>query len=114
LMSVPAIRESLHGIAHITGGGLPDNIERILPQNVDVRLDSTLWSPGPEFLWLEKLAKIARQEMYRVFNMGIGMAFILHPSQCDAALAALDVAGYSDARVIGNVTTGQQKVTGLE
>jgi phosphoribosylformylglycinamidine cyclo-ligase len=114
LMSVPAIRESLHGIAHITGGGLPDNIERILPPSVDVRLDSTSWSPGPEFLWLETLAQIARQEMYRVFNMGIGMTFILHPSQCDAAFTALDVAGYSDARVIGNVTTGQQKVIGLE
>ena len=67
----------VHGIAHITGGGLLDNLARILPQSVDVHLDPTAWHRPRIFDWLQDQGRIEPREMYRTFNCGIGMVVIV-------------------------------------
>jgi phosphoribosylformylglycinamidine cyclo-ligase len=68
----------IRGIAHITGGGLYDNIPRVLPRGVMAELDATSWSPPPIFDWLKEQAGISWDEMLRVFNCGIGMALVVN------------------------------------
>ncbi|MEZ6125425.1 MAG: phosphoribosylformylglycinamidine cyclo-ligase [Planctomycetaceae bacterium] len=64
---------ALHGIAHITGGGLCENLARILPENVEARIARDSWTVPPVFRWLQALGNLAADEMDRVFNMGIGL-----------------------------------------
>jgi len=66
----------LNGIAHITGGGFIDNIERILPDNVDAIIDSSMWNVPPLFSKICQLGRIDFEEKYKTFNMGIGMILI--------------------------------------
>jgi phosphoribosylformylglycinamidine cyclo-ligase len=70
------VKAVVHGIAHITGGGLRENIARILPQGVRVIIDRGSWTVPPVFPWLQRLGNIEPSEMDRVFNMGIGMVLI--------------------------------------
>ena len=70
------VKAVVHGIAHITGGGLRENIARILPQGVRVIIDRGSWAVPPVFPWLQRLGDVDRNEMDRVFNMGIGMVLI--------------------------------------
>ncbi len=72
-------RTVIRGVAHITGGGLAENIERILPPNRRVVIDRKRWNVPAVFRWLETLGDLGRDEMFRVFNMGIGMAVIVNP-----------------------------------
>jgi phosphoribosylformylglycinamidine cyclo-ligase len=95
----------VHGLAHITGGGLSDNIPRVLPEGLQVRLDRNAWPRDPVFDWLQATGNISDAEMYRTFNCGIGMVVIVHDEQADAALALLRAAGES-AQVIGTVERG--------
>ena len=77
---LPLIKKGLvKGIAHITGGGLLENIPRILPENVSVQLDRSQWDTPAVFNWLQETGKIAEHEMQRVFNLGIGMVMIVSP-----------------------------------
>jgi phosphoribosylformylglycinamidine cyclo-ligase len=69
----------VHGIAHITGGGLRDNLERILPEGTRAVLDRTSWQVPPIFHWLQGLGNIDDDEMERVFNMGIGLVLVFDP-----------------------------------
>ena len=71
------VKSVVHGIAHITGGGLAENIERIVPEGVRVRLARDSWEVPPVFPWLQRLGHVDPDEMYRVFNMGIGMVLIV-------------------------------------
>jgi phosphoribosylformylglycinamidine cyclo-ligase len=101
LAKVP--RGMIHGLAHITGGGLIDNLPRILPKNCDAVIDTRSW-PVPEiFNFIGKKGKVDRAEMYQVFNMGIGMVAIV--SQRDVA-AAKQMLG---AKVIGRIERGSGK-----
>jgi phosphoribosylformylglycinamidine cyclo-ligase len=102
-----ALAKSLpvHGLAHITGGGLTDNIPRVLPEGLQVRLDRNAWPHDPVFDWLQSVGNISDAEMYRTFNCGIGMVVIVHAEQADAALAQLRAAGES-VQVIGTVERG--------
>jgi phosphoribosylformylglycinamidine cyclo-ligase len=95
----------VHGLAHITGGGLSDNIPRVLPEGLQVRLDRNAWPRDPVFDWLQATGNISDAEMYRTFNCGIGMVVIVPAEQADAALALLRAAGES-AQVIGSVERG--------
>ena len=95
----------VHGLAHITGGGLTDNIPRVLPEGLQVRLDRDAWPRDPVFDWLQSAGNISDAEMYRTFNCGIGMVVIVAAEQADAALAQLRAAGES-AQVIGTVERG--------
>ncbi len=73
------VKNVVHGIAHITGGGLRENILRILPQNVQVVLDRDRWPLPPVFSWVQQLGQIDQEEMERVFNMGLGMVLLVSP-----------------------------------
>lgn len=101
---------AIHGLAHITGGGLGENIERILPDGCQAKIDRTTWTPPPVFGWLQSLADIAADEMDRVFNMGIGMTAIVEPSVADDVVGTLTDLGES-ASVIGQITSGAKGVT---
>ncbi len=73
------VKNVVHGIAHITGGGLLENTERILPANVDLVFQRDAWEVPSVFTWLQKLGQIDLDEMSHVFNMGLGLTFIVSP-----------------------------------
>ncbi|NLC23916.1 MAG: phosphoribosylformylglycinamidine cyclo-ligase, partial [Oxalobacter sp.] len=81
------------GMAHITGGGLLDNVPRILQKNLTAVLQRDAWAIPPLFTWLQQHGNVTDSEMYRVFNCGIGMAVIVSRDNADAALAQLQAAG---------------------
>jgi phosphoribosylformylglycinamidine cyclo-ligase len=97
------------GFAHITGGGLTDNIPRVLPDGLEVVLQRRSWARDPVFEWLAATGRIASAEMYRTFNCGIGMVAVVAPADVDAALASLAANGES-ACVIGRVGKGTRGV----
>ncbi len=99
----------VHGMAHITGGGLADNIERILPEGCRISIDSSDWTPHPAFTWLESLGQIERDEMFRVFNMGIGYVLIVGPRQVAAVRKQVEAAGVQ-TWIIGRVAEGERGV----
>ena len=95
----------IHGIAHITGGGLPGNIPRILPDNCDCRIDATAW-PRPEiFQWLQSEGSIDDTEMLRTFNCGIGLVIIVSSDTAAQAQQMLEASGETVYR-LGEVQTG--------
>lgn len=99
----------VHGLAHITGGGLTENIPRILPEGLGVEIDTGSWRQGPVFDWLMASGKIERAEMRRTFNCGVGMIAIVSEEDADKAVAFLDGAGESAWR-IGKVLSGSGEV----
>ena len=78
------VKNVVHGIAHITGGGMLENVERIVPEHAQVRINRGSWQIPPVFPWLQRLGDIDTDEMYRVFNMGIGMVLIVSSYYADA------------------------------
>ncbi len=103
-------RFPLHGIAHITGGGLYDNVPRILPEGVGVHFDATAIAHVPPiFRVIEREGKINPYEMYRVFNMGVGMVWFVPANAAEEGLRLIRDAGF-DAGVIGEVTEGNRTV----
>lgn len=99
----------LHGIAHITGGGLYENVPRILPEGVDVIFDKSIMPIPPMFPLIINEANISQQEAYRVFNMGIGMVWILPPKAASIAVGICHDCGYH-AAVCGEIVNGSRKV----
>ena len=99
----------VHGFAHITGGGLTDNIPRVLPANCGVTLQRNRWARDPVFEWLQATGRIADDEMHRTFNCGIGMVVIVAAEHGDEALRVLRAAG-EQATVIGAVRPGAGEV----
>jgi len=97
------------GFAHITGGGLTDNIPRVLPDGMEVVLQRRSWARDPVFDWLAATGRIAAAEMYRTFNCGIGMIVVVAPDQVDATLASLKASGET-AGVIGSIGRGSRGV----
>ena len=79
----------IKGMAHITGGGLTENIPRVLPENCVAQIDAQSWPLPKLFQWLQQAGNVERQEMYRTFNCGIGMAVIVPAEQADAVQAFL-------------------------
>jgi phosphoribosylformylglycinamidine cyclo-ligase len=100
---------AVHGLAHITGGGLADNVERILPPDCRLRLRGGSWQIHPVFPWLQRLGKIDQAEMFHVFNMGIGFVLIVDPGHADAILQQLATSKQL-AWIIGEVTSGERSV----
>lgn len=103
----------VHAFAHVTGGGLAANLERVLPPDADARLDRGSWSPPPVFGMLAGYGGVAVSEMERVFNMGIGMVAVLAAADADRALRLLGDSGVP-AWVLGEVAsgTGYAELTG--
>jgi len=102
-------RGQLTGMAHITGGGLPDNVPRVLPKGTGVRIDTTKIPPLPICDLIVKRGKVARDEAYRVLNMGVGMVLFVRPQQVAAVKESLRELG-EEAFALGEVVAGQQDV----
>jgi phosphoribosylformylglycinamidine cyclo-ligase len=99
----------VHGLSHITGGGLVENIPRVLPDGLEVVLERKSWRREPVFDWLQRQGQVADAEMYRVFNCGIGMTIHLAPDDADRAIGILRDVG-QEALVIGEVRAGTRGV----
>jgi phosphoribosylformylglycinamidine cyclo-ligase len=99
----------VHGLSHITGGGLVENIPRVVPDGLEVVLDRKAWRREAVFEWLQRQGQVADAEMYRVFNCGIGMTIQLAPANADRAIGILREMG-QEALVIGEVRTGTRGV----
>jgi phosphoribosylformylglycinamidine cyclo-ligase len=93
------------GFAHITGGGLTDNIPRVLPEGCGVVLDRSAWPRDPVFDWIQRTGRIADAEMHRTFNCGIGMVVVVEAAQAERAMAFLTGCGERPA-LIGEVSAG--------
>ena len=104
------MRESpVQGLAHITGGGLLENIPRVLPEGLEVVLERSSWPREPVFDWLQAEGHIADEEMYRVFNCGIGMTIHVRSSDAARAISSLQRVG-QPALPIGEVRRGSRGV----
>jgi phosphoribosylformylglycinamidine cyclo-ligase len=99
----------VHGLSHITGGGLVENIPRVLPDGLEVVLERKSWRREAVFDWLQRQGQVADAEMYRVFNCGIGMTIHLAADDADRAIDILRETG-QDALVIGDVRAGTRGV----
>jgi phosphoribosylformylglycinamidine cyclo-ligase len=98
---------NIKGMAHITGGGLVDNVPRVLPQGLAANFDSRAWTIPPIFQLIQRQGNVAQEEMYRVFNMGIGMVVV-----CAGNVVEQLVKAMPEAKVIGEVVkqAGEKRV----
>jgi phosphoribosylformylglycinamidine cyclo-ligase len=87
------------GMAHITGGGLVENVPRVLQDNLTAVLHRDAWTMPPLFTWLQQHGQVTDAEMHRVFNCGIGMAVIVAAADADRAMADLKAAGETVSRI---------------
>lgn len=92
-------RLPVKGMAHITGGGLVENIPRVLPEGVAAVLKKGSWDMPPLFSWLQQQGNVLDSEMHRVFNCGVGMALIVAPELVDAAMNLLKSEGETVWRI---------------
>jgi phosphoribosylformylglycinamidine cyclo-ligase len=109
----PLLNESpgvVRGLAHITGGGLTDNLPRILPSGTSVKIDSSAWTVPPLFRFLQDVGDVPDPDMYRTFNMGIGMVVVCAPDETAEVVAHLGRSGESEAVIIGEVVDGEGTV----
>ncbi|GEA18614.1 phosphoribosylformylglycinamidine cyclo-ligase [Moorella sp. E306M] len=107
---LPLIKEGLiKGLAHITGGGLVENPPRILPKDVNMRLDRRSWPVPPVFRLIQENGKVPEPEMYRTFNMGLGMLAVVAAGDVDRVKARLEAAG-GEVFVVGEIIPGRGAV----
>ena len=100
---------TIKGMAHITGGGITDNVPRILPDGLGVKVDLSTWEAPPIFGFLERTGQVSQAEMLRTFNMGIGYVIVVSPDDAQRALHVLNQGGEA-AFQIGTVISGEQQV----
>jgi phosphoribosylformylglycinamidine cyclo-ligase len=103
------VKKAVKAIANITGGGMIENIPRILPRGCAVEIREGTWEVPPVFPFLQKLGDVPPSEMYRVFNMGVGMAIVTAPYYTKPILRTLSRAG-EKARIVGRVVRGDREV----
>ena len=96
----------VHALAHITGGGLSENLPRVLPENTAAEIDTASWQQSAVFDWLQEHGNVETAEMYRTFNCGIGMVVCVAAKDADKAITHLTSQG-EDARLIGNIVQGE-------
>lgn len=101
---------AIHGLAHITGGGLADNTERILPDGCRLVVRNGSWPVPPLFAWLQRLGQIDPAEMRHVFNMGLGFVLLADPTHADALRQRLTSHHNLPTWIIGEVTAGTKGV----
>jgi phosphoribosylformylglycinamidine cyclo-ligase len=109
LLALRPVLGKIHAMAHITGGGLPGNLDRVLPPNLDAIVDAGTWEIPVVFSVLESAGKVPREEMLRVFNMGVGMVVIAAASDAEAIIGSARVAGVV-GWVMGDVKRGSGTV----
>ncbi|GJD89887.1 Phosphoribosylformylglycinamidine cyclo-ligase [Methylobacterium hispanicum] len=111
LLAALKATDGIKALAHITGGGFPDNLPRVLPDDVGIAVDLGAVSAPPVFGWLAREGGVAEAEMLRTFNCGIGMAVVVDAAKADAVIAALEAAGEAPVR-LGRITPrGAEPVT---
>jgi phosphoribosylformylglycinamidine cyclo-ligase len=96
-------------LSHITGGGLLENLPRVLPQGCKARIDTDSWEWPAVFGWLQQQGNVDTREMYRTFNCGVGMVICVAETDCDRAIAQLNAAGHQSWR-LGSITAGDGEV----
>lgn len=101
--------DSVHAMAHITGGGITENLPRVLPAGVAAQVRRESWPVLPVFSVLQELGQVDEEEMYRVFNMGIGMILVIPPERLEGVQAHFRRAG-EPAYVLGEVVAGEAGV----
>jgi phosphoribosylformylglycinamidine cyclo-ligase len=112
LSALKPVLARIHGMAHITGGGLPGNLVRVLPDTFDAVIDSSSWEVPNVFCQLEVAGEVSRAEMYRTFNMGIGMVVIADETSMpavEASVASAHIASYRIGRIERG--TGQVRIS---
>jgi phosphoribosylformylglycinamidine cyclo-ligase len=109
ILSHYKVKSVVHGMAHITGGGIRENLRRILPSHVDVRIDRDSWPIPPIFDWLQELGQIDDAEMDRVFNMGLGFVLVVSSYYADSITRICDEQGFASYK-IGQVERGTGNV----
>jgi len=97
------------GIAHITGGGMSDNIPRILPEGTSAHIRRGSWPVSPIFRFLQEIGRIEEREMFRTFNMGIGMVVVVAPEEAEKAYRILEGEGERVYKV-GEIVAGERGV----
>ena len=100
----------VEGLAHITGGGITDNLPRVLPPGTQARVDRDAWTVPPLFRWLQEVGDVERDEMYRAFNMGIGLIVVCRAAHLDRVVATLAANGAPGACPIGSIVVGEAGV----
>ena len=90
--------DRIHGMAHITGGGYAENVPRILPEGMTAEFETAAWPVLPIFQLIQQRGAVSAEEMYEVFNMGIGLVLMVSPADAEAVLGAIP-----EALTIGRV-----------
>lgn len=104
------LQGKLNGLAHITGGGIPGNLVRVLPYETSAVVNSSAWEAPPIFSLIQKAGEVSKEEMHQVFNMGIGMIAVVAKDKLEDALR--DLKGMNEKFwVIGEITVGKKEVT---
>ncbi|MBN1591296.1 MAG: phosphoribosylformylglycinamidine cyclo-ligase, partial [Pirellulales bacterium] len=109
ILSHYRVKNVVHGIAHITGGGLLENLARIVPDGVRVLIRRDSWTVPPVFRWIERLGQIETAEMDQVFNMGVGLVLAVSPFYAESIQQQLRRCGL-ESWLIGRVEEGDQGV----
>jgi len=107
--AVMPVISKIHGIAHITGGGIPGNLIRVLPEECEAVVDSKSWTYPPLFRLLQEAGRVSTGEMRDVFNLGVGLIAVLPRAEADAAIAAAKAVG-TEAWVCGEIRSGARAV----
>lgn len=97
----------IKGLAHITGGGMTENLPRILPHGTAAEIDLAAWTAPPLFTWLQAAGGVPTDDMLRTFNMGIGLIVVTARDQAEPLIGELAARGGRDARIIGEVVAGE-------
>jgi phosphoribosylformylglycinamidine cyclo-ligase len=113
LPSLRPVLDRIHAMAHITGGGLPGNLNRALPDSLDAEVNTSTWTIPNTFRVLEDAGSVARDEMFRAFNMGVGMVVIVHPDTAASVIASAERAGVP-AWPLGRIVPGSGRVVFTE
>ena len=100
---------AIRGMAHITGGGFPDNVPRVLPADVNAVFDRASWVVPEVFQFIQRVGKVDREEMYRVFNMGLGMVVVVRKQDVEKSLTILKKAGTKPV-LVGWIEKGSRHV----
>lgn len=106
LAALQALPGAIKGMAHITGGGLTENVPRVLPESMMAVIEAKAWARPAVFQWLQQEGGVAEAEMHRTFNCGIGMVLVVAPDQVQAVIGLLSAAGEQVSQ-IGQIQTRQ-------
>jgi phosphoribosylformylglycinamidine cyclo-ligase len=109
LAALTPVLDQVHAMAHVTGGGLPGNVDRALPPDADAVIELASWRIPAAFVVLATAGGVSRDEMFRAFNMGVGMVVIADPSSADTVIASAKDAGV-EGWVLGHVVPGTGRV----